>query len=38
MPWFSLMILLSQNTIYCINNSKQGWSVLKKKNLPSVSV
>lgn len=35
MPWFSLMILLSQNTIYCINNSKQkqGHSVLKKKTL-----
>lgn len=35
MPWFSLMILLSQNTIYCINNSKQeqGQSVLKKETL-----
>lgn len=35
MLWLSLMILLSQNTIYCINNSKyeQGQSVLKKKTL-----
>jgi len=35
MLWFSLMISLSQNTIYCINNSKhkQEQAVLKKKPL-----
>lgn len=37
MLWFSLIILLLQNAIYCINNSKykQGQAVLKKKLLAS---